>query len=93
MEKDCREYHKYQYNGPRQTPRNKVSRRNHDLLFMNKIDCFNCHKIGHMASDCNLTWGPTEARTMPKKKFTQVWRRKKIASKNLLNTPSNNTCC
>ena len=56
--KDCRAYHKDKYNGPRQSPRSNFARRSHDFLFMNKIECFNFHNIGHMARDCNLTWAP-----------------------------------
>ena len=95
MEKDCREYHKDKYNGPRQFPRRKFARRSHDLSFMNKIECFSCHNFGHMARDCNLTWVPKEAKIMTtnlEKKVTQVWRRKQVESRSLLNTPANNTC-
>ena len=93
MAKDCRAYHKEKYNGPRQSPRSNFARRSHDFLFMNKIECFNFHNIGHMARDFNLTWAPAQARTMPEKKVTQVWRRKQIGSESLLDTQANNTCC
>ena len=33
-------------NGTRQSPRSNFARRSHDFLFMNKIECFNCHNIG-----------------------------------------------
>ena len=29
--------------------------RSDDYSFMNKMECFNCHNIGHMAQECNLT--------------------------------------
>ena len=96
MAKYCREYYKDKYNGPRQSPRSNSARRNHEILFMNKIECFNFHNIGHMACDWNQTWVPKQAKTMttkPEKKVTPVWRRKQVASGNLLNTPANNTCC
>ena len=92
MAKDCRAYHKYKYNSPCQSPRSKFAR-SHEFLFMNNIECFKCHNIGHMAGDCNLIWVLTQARTMPEKKVRQVWRRKQIESRSLLNTPTNNTCC
>ena len=92
MAKDCRAYHKDMYNGPCQSPRNNFARRSYDFSFMNKMECFNFHNIGHMARDCNLTWAPTQARTMPEKKVTHVWRRKQIESESLLNTPASNTC-
>jgi len=89
MAKYCKAYHKYRcygpqsyhqdrYYGPQQYPRNNFAGRNHEFLFMNDVECFKCHKIDHMAPDCNLTWALTQARTMQKKKVTQVWRRKQI---------------
>ena len=92
MAKECRAYQKDKYNGPHQRPRSNYAR-SHDFLFMNKIECFNFHNIGHMAHDCNLTWAPAQARTMPEKKVTKVWRRKQVESRSLLNTPVNNACC
>ena len=59
---------------------------------MDNIECFKCHNIGHMAHDCNLTWALTQARTMQKKKVTQVWRRKEIQSESPLSSPANNIC-
>ena len=88
MAKDCRPY-----NDPHQSQRSNFTRRSYEFLFMNNIECFKCHNIGHMACNCNLIWAPTQARTMPEKKVTQVWRRKKIQSKSPLNSPANNTCC
>ena len=93
MEKDCRPYHKDNYYGPHQSPRRNFVGRSHEFLYMNNIQFFKCHNIGHMAHDCNLTWAPTQARIVPDKKVTQVWRRKQIESRSLLNTPANNTCC
>ena len=92
MEKDCRAYHKDKYDGPCHSSRNNFSERSHDYSFMNKMECFNCHNIGHMARDCNFTWAPAQARKMPEKKVTQVWRRKQVESESSLNTPANNTC-
>ena len=104
MAKDCKTYHKDicygpqpyhkdRYYGPQQSPRNNFARINHEFLFMNNVECFKCHNVGHMACDCNLTWALTQAKTMQKKKVIQVWRRKQIQSESLLNSPSNNTCC
>ena len=78
MAKDCRAFHRDRCYGLRQPPRNNFTGRNHEILFMNNVECFKCHNIGHMAHDCNLTWALTQARTMQKKKVTQVWRRKEI---------------
>jgi len=80
------------FNGHHQSSRRNFAR-SHAFLFMNNIECFQCHNIGYMAHDCNLIWAPTQARTMPEEKVTQVWRRKHIESRSLLNTPANNTCC
>lgn len=94
--KRFRAYHKDKYKGPHQSPRSNFARRSHDYSFINKMECFNCHNIGHTTRDCNLTWVPTQARTMttkPEKKVTQLWRRKQIGSESLLNTQANNTCC
>ena len=85
MAKDCRAYNKDKYNGPRQSPRSNFARRSHEFLFMNNIECFKCHKICHMARNCNFIWASSQARMMPENKVTQVWRRKKINSENLLN--------
>lgn len=85
MEKDCKAYHKDRHYGPQlshkdryyspqESPRNNFVGRNHELLCMNNVECFKCHNIGHMARDCNLTWDLTQARTMQKKKVTQVWK-------------------
>ena len=84
---------KDKYNGPRQSPRSNFARRSHEFLFMNNIEFFKCHNIGHMARDCNVTWAPTQGRNMPEKKVTLIWRKKQIHSENLLNSPANNTCC
>jgi len=100
MAKDCKAYHKDRSYGPqpshrdrcyslRQPPRNNFTGRNHECLFMNNVECFKCHNIGHMARDCNLTWALTQARTMQKKKVTQVWRRKEIQSESPLSSPAN----
>jgi len=86
-------YHKDNYNGPCQPLRSNFVRKSHEFLYMNNIECFKCHNIGHMACDCNLTWAPTQDRTIPEKKVTQVWRRKKTQFGSLLNSPANNTCC
>jgi len=86
MAKDCMTYHKDRHYGPRQCPRSNYARRNNEFLFMNNIECFKRHNVGHMARDCNLTWDPTQARTMPEKRITQVWRRKQIQSEVLLNS-------
>jgi len=72
MEKDCRAYHKDKYNGPHQSPRYNFAR-SHDYSFINKMECFNFHNIGHMAHDCNLTWVPTQARTMKTKPEKQSY--------------------
>ena len=45
------------------------------------------NKCRYMACECETM------ATKPKKKVTQVWRRKKIGSKSPLNTPTNNTSC
>ena len=40
------------------------------------MECFNCHNIGHMAHDFNLTWVPQQAKAMStklEKKVAQVW--------------------
>lgn len=87
MAKVCRAFHGDRCCGPRQSPRNNFTRRNHDFLFTNNVECFKCHDIGHMARDCNLTWALTQARPMQKKKVTQVWRRKERQSENPLNSP------
>ena len=72
-----------------QPPRNNFAGRNHEFLFMNNVECFKCHNIGHMAHDCNLTWALTQARTMQKKKVTQIWRRTEIQSKSPLSSSVN----
>ena len=86
MAKDCRAFHGDRCCGPRQSPRNNFTRRNHEFLFMNNVECFKCHDIGHMARDCNLTWALTQARPMQKKKVTQVWRRKEIQTESPLSS-------
>ena len=70
--------HKNRYYGPQQSPRNNFVGRNHEFLFMNNVECFKCHNIGHMARDCNLTWALTQTSNMQKKKVSQLWRRKQI---------------
>ena len=87
MEKDCRAY-----NDPRQSPRRNFARRSHEFLFMNNIEFFKCHNIGHMVRNCNLIWAPSQARTMLDQKVTQEWRRKQIQSESPLNSSTNNTC-
>jgi len=67
MEKDCRAYHKHIFNGPCQSLRSNFTR-SHEFLYMNNIECFKNHNIGHMARDCNLTWAPTQTRTMQRRK-------------------------
>ena len=89
MAKYCRAFHGDNCCGPRQSPRNNFTRRNHEFLFMNKVECYKCHNIGHMARDCNLTWAPMQARPMQKKKVTQVWRRKEIQSESPLSSRAN----
>ena len=91
MAKYCKAYHKDRCYGPHQSPTSNFAR-NHEFLFMNTIEFFQCHNIGHMACDCNLTWAPTQARTMRENKVTQVWRRKQIKYENILISPANNTC-
>ena len=87
MAKNCRAYHKATYHGPRQSPKSNFVRRSHDYSFINKMECFNFHNIGHMTHDYNLTWVPAQARIMktkPEKKFMQIWRKKQIGSESLL---------
>ena len=78
MARDCRAFHKDRCCSLRQPLRKNFTRRNHEFLFMNNVECFKCHNNGHMARDCNLKWAPMQARPMQKKKVTQVWRKKEI---------------
>jgi len=96
MAKACKAYHKDKYNGPLQSPRSNFERRSHASSSMYKMECFNFHKIEHVARDCNMNWVPIQVKTMttkPEKKITQVWRIKQIGSKSVLNTQDINSCC